>query len=160
MKHTVTAVTILGTLFTIAFLVVQGYRLERDVDSWIDRAQVGADREDIIEYVRELQKNMERYGMTRGHTALIFKKPINDMALHYRAVQRIIERLESIKGISKNETAYQVALDDIRGVIRELPNPAHGWLWVKYGWWLILVCIVLWVITVMSWHFSESHRDW
>ncbi|GAJ02101.1 unnamed protein product, partial [marine sediment metagenome] len=39
---------------------------------------------------------------------------------------------------------YGVALDDLRGIIRELPNPAVGWLWVKFGWWILVINCILW----------------
>ena len=137
--------TILAVYMVIGgmFLVIKGYQLNRDTDSWIDRSQVAADREDMIEYLGHLKMNMEGLGMTHGHTALLFKTPINDMALHYKAVNRLLERLEQIKDIPKSDTAYQVALDDIRGTIRELPNPARGWLWVKYTWWMTLIGVML-----------------
>ena len=83
-------------LIIIVFLVIQGYQLKRDVDAVINRAQVAADAEDMIEYVNKLRENMENHRMTQGHTKVIFKMPDNDMALHYRAVVRIKERLEQI----------------------------------------------------------------
>lgn len=127
------------------FLVITGYTLVSDVDAYIDRAQVAADREDMIEYVTILKTNMEKHGMTRGHTALVFRTAANDMSLHYKTVTRILERLENIKTIPKSDTAYQVALDDIRGTLRELPNPAQGWLWAHYWFlyfWIGLCAIV------------------
>lgn len=132
------------TLSVTAFLVGTGYGLVRDIDALVDRAQVAADREDMTEYLTTLKANMEQRGMTHGHFVLIFKTPANDMSLHYRTIKRILERLESIKDISKSDTAYQVALDDIRGTIRELPNPARGWLWAQY-WFLYVLGIGIWV---------------
>lgn len=138
---------LLGTIITVIssiVCVIIWYPLMRDTDAVIDRAQVAASRQDMAEYMEQLKENMERYGMTEGHIVLVFKTPITDMKLHYRAVNRIIDRLESIKGIGEDQTAYQVALDDLRGVIRELPNPANGWLWVKYGWWILLINLIPW----------------
>jgi len=117
------------------FLSVTGFTYVRDVDALLDRAQVAADREDMLEYLTKLRNNMQHHGMTMGHTAVIFRTPANDMALHYKTVGRIIERLEGIKRLPKYDTAYQVALDDIRGTIRELPNPAGGWTWAR--WWIL-----------------------
>lgn len=132
------------TVLALAFLIPTGYGLVRDIDAWVDRAQVAADREDMIEYVNTLKKNLEARGMTYGHFALIFKTPANDLSLHYKAINRILERLESIKDIPKNETAYQVALDDIRDTIRELPNPALKYLWVQY-WPLYIIGVFIWI---------------
>lgn len=129
--------SLIYTVLVGLFLIIQGYGLVRDIDALVDRAQVAADREDMVEYVTQLKDNLESRGMDRGHFALIFTTPANDLALHFRTVNRVLERLESISDIPKNETAYQVALDDIRGTIRELPNPAMGYLWVQY-WFLFL----------------------
>jgi hypothetical protein len=135
---------ILWVIFVIGagiFLIIENYHLDRDIDSLIDRAQVSADRDDMLDYIKQLKVNMEKYGMTSGYNAVIFKKPINDLAQHYKTVGRYIERLESLKDLPKNETTYQVALEDLRGAIRELPNPASGFLWVKYGCLLFWICM-------------------
>jgi hypothetical protein len=99
---------------------------------------VAADREDMQAYLLALQHNREACGLTTGHFALLFTTPANDFGLHYRTLMRIIERLDGIRELPKSETAYQVALDDIRGTIRELPNPALGYLWTQY-WYLYLM---------------------
>jgi hypothetical protein len=137
----------LTTVLLILLYVIICYRLVYDLDAKINRAQVAADREDMIGYLTELKNNMERRGMTSGHFALIFRTDTNDLALHYRTVNRLLERLRSIEDIPKSETAYQVALDDIRGTIRELRNPAFGYAWTHYWFlWLVALGILLWPI--------------
>ena len=141
-------VSLVVSVLATAILIPTGYGLVREVDALVDRAQVAADREDMTEYLTELKQNLERRGMTRGHFVLIFKTPANDLALHFKTVNRVLERLHSIKDIPKNETAYQVALDDIRGTIRELPNPAMGYLWTEY-WFLYVLGIGIWLWPVI-----------
>jgi hypothetical protein len=132
------------------FLFLRGYYYTRDLDSWIDRAQVAADREDMLEYLLTVKNNMGEYGITEGHLALVLKTPMNNMALHYQSINRSIERLEASKNMQKNETAYQVLLNDVRGCIRELPNPAMGLLWVRLGWWMLAIGIVWLIIGVIA----------
>ena len=98
----------------------------------------------MTEYLTQLKQNLENREMTHGHFALVFTTPANDLALHFRTVNRVLERLDSIKDIPKNETAYQVALNDVRGTIRELRNPAMGYLWTKY-WFLFVLGIGIWL---------------
>lgn len=131
-------------LLTGSILTIKGYVLVRDVDALVDRAQVAANSDDMTEYMTELKKNLERHNMTHGHFALIFETPANDLALNFKAINRILARLQSIKDLPKNGTAYQVALDDIRGTIRELPNPAMGYLFAKY-WFLFLLIPGIWL---------------
>ena len=130
------------------FLIGQAYQLNRDVESVAHRAQVSADVPDMLGYMKELKAGMERHGMTRGHTALIFRTPANDLAKLNDSITRIIMRLEAVKDMPRSETTYQVALDDIRGTIRELESPSMGYLWVQY-WFLILVGVGIWLWPVV-----------
>lgn len=133
---------VIYVIVAVIFGVVGMYHYHRDLDAVIDRAQVAANAEKMLEYMQKLKGNMENLDAISGHTALVFKTDINDLAQHYEAVENIIERLEGVKGLPRSETAYQVALDDLRGTIRELPNPAQGLFWVRYLWWMILILVV------------------
>ncbi|MBI3983753.1 hypothetical protein HY346_00450 [Candidatus Microgenomates bacterium] len=150
MHKVLTAIAAAVTVLFIGILAPFWYGVWKDTDSLIDRAQVAAEAEDMLGYLRELKGNLEEHDMTEGYTAVIFKGPSKDLALNYLAVVRLIERLEGIVPLDKADTAYQVALDDIRGTLRELPNPASGYVWVRSFWWMWGL-IALWVITVISW---------
>ena len=139
-------------------LTILGYTLVRDVDALLNRAEVAADCEDMIQYLTQLKENMKRHGMTSGHFALIFKTPTNNLALHFKTINRVLERLNSIKNIPKNEVAYQVALEDIRETLRELPNPALKFLWVKY-WFLFVLGGGIWLWPV-SIHLLGDWKHW
>jgi hypothetical protein len=156
--HVMFGVGIVFTILMAGVLITYGYWYDRDLDSVIDRAQVAADREDMIEYLTKLKVNMEHHGLTHGHTALLFTNDRNDMALHFKTVNRVIERLEASKELKKTDTAYQVLLDDVRGIIRELPNPAMGWLWVTWGWWLGLCLVVIWGAVFVLSCYSDRRR--
>lgn len=156
MFKTMLTITLLCIVAVAVFWIVAAYQLDRDIDSLIDRAQVGANAEDMLEYLKQLKENMEAVGMTKGHTALIFKNPRNDVGLNYKAVKRMIERLEGVKDLPRDGTAYQTAMDDIRGTIRELPNPAQGWLWVRYLWWMMLTIVALIILTIVAWGNEEA----
>ena len=133
----------LYTAVVTIFLVSQGYQLNRDIEAVTHRAQVAANAEDMLFYMETFKGNMEKHGMTEGHTALIFKTPFNDLSLLYASVNNIIERLEQVQELSKSDTAYQVALDDLRGTIRELEYPSLGFLWVHN--WALFVLYALWL---------------
>ena len=124
------------------------YQVSRDLNAVHDRAQVAANAEDMLEYLKELRGNMEARGYTTGYWALIFKRPDRSFELHFKAVNRLIERLEQVKDLPQTETTYQVALDDIRGTVRELPYP--NWLWVSFHIWMLWVSVILLVLAVSS----------
>jgi hypothetical protein len=126
-----------------------------DVDAYINRAQVAANRDDMSEYLTQAKTNMETIGMTSGHTAVFLTRADNDLALTYLTITRVIERLDSIKNEPENSTTYQVALDDMRGTVRELANPAAGWGWVHAFWWYAAAA-VMWIICGLVAYFGGS----
>ena len=146
MKYVFLTLAILFSIIGVATAIVVVYHNDRDLDSVMNRAQVAAEAVDMVEYMTTYKTNLERMNRTSGHTALVFKTPGNDLALHYRAVTRIIARLESIKDLPKTETTYQVALDDIRGTIRELEFVGGGITWITLHW-MLWVALGLWLIT-------------
>lgn len=131
-------VLLIFTILSPAFLIHRSYVYDNKVDAVIDRAQVSADREDMQEQLVALRDNLTELGWTSGHFALVWKTPRNDLQLNFKAVERLIERLSEIQHLPKSDVAYQTALDDIRGTIRELPNPGGAMLWVNF-WWLFLL---------------------
>lgn len=143
-------VSLVVSVLVGVFLISRGYQMNRDVESVAHRAQVAADVPDMLEYMKEMGAGMELHGMTRGHSALIFKNPANDLAKLNSSISQIITRLEAVKDIPRTETTYQVALDDIRGTIRELEGPSLGYLWVQY-WPLYIagICIWIWPVVVL-----------
>ena len=144
-----TALLVIFGLAFGAFRIYAGYQVDRDIDALIDRAQVSADSEDMLVHLKQLRTNMLAYGLDEGHSALIFKTPVTDFSLTFKAVNDLNNRLEQINLLPKNETAYQVALDDLRGTIRELPNPGDGYLWITYDVWYVPAGCVIGVIFVV-----------
>lgn len=145
-------ICLIFTFFATYSLVSQYYLLNRDIEAVAHRAQVSADAEDMLNYMQTLKANMEEHGITEGHTALIFKKPSNDLSLLYASVSRIVERLKQIQNMSKSETSYQVALDDLRGTIRELEEPTLGFIWVNN--WILFLFYAIWI-----WPIVHLFRD-
>lgn len=141
-------IVILGlSIYGTTFLVIQNYKLEKSLDANINRAQWAGNAKDMKDYIEKVKLIMEEKGLTTGYFALVFKKPDNDWSLHYRTINRIIERLDAISSEPESSTTYQVALDDIRGVIRELPNPSSAQIWCWY-WYDYLLVIIGWLLVV------------
>lgn len=154
------ALLVIAILFTVVAVIWAGigtWMISRDVDRVLDRAQVAADAKDMLADMQKVEANMADLGMTHGHTALVFKTDLNDVGKQYAGVKAVIARLEKIENLDTASTTYQVALDDIRGIIREIPRMAGGWFYVTVGWILLLVGIILWVITGVSWLLAESY---
>jgi hypothetical protein len=137
--------TALSALIAIVLLMggcsYQWYEYRNDLGAVQTRAQVAANREDVLRYVRELRAGYERHDATSGHAALIFKYPSNDLALQYHNLKRIEERLDALSAEPVTSTTYQVALDDIRGTLREFPDITNGLIWARRAWWTMLAVI-------------------
>lgn len=132
------------TIVAAVCLTYNWFVLYRDIDSYLDRAQVAADPGDVLDYLGKVKEGMKKHDATTGHFILIFHTPANDLSLHYKAINKIIQQTEGIKKIPRSKTAYQVGMDNIRGEIRELPNPALG-LWFARNWRLFAILAVLWI---------------
>jgi len=138
----------------IALLLFVYYPMDRDLDSAIIRAQAAGGRDDMLEDMQTLKKNMKDYEATSGHTALYFTNPVNNVGRTYQAIERHVQRLEGIKswndisslpeGRQKTQEiiAYSDAMGEIRGAIQALPHPANGLFWKQYVWWMILLGII------------------
>lgn len=133
--------------------IVMGYQADRDIGSWMDRAQVAADASDISIYVKTAMRGLENYSLTDGYCAIIFKKPDNDLGLNYLAYERIAKRADNLHLLDHSSDAYQSGVDDLRGTTREIAQPGFGcmmaqeWIWVTILWWIdiglwIALCIV------------------
>ncbi len=96
----------------------------------------------MLTYLRAIDANLVTHGATTGHTALLLKTPANDLSVHARAIVSLIVRLEQVQGLPPDSAAYHAALDDVRGVLREMPAIAGGVFWVQWGWWMSLVAFV------------------
>jgi hypothetical protein len=124
-----TAWTLIGFAVAVGVIVLGGktlYELDRDLDSLAERAAVAGDAGDMRSYLEQLAANMRKYDAASGHAAYIFKNPRNDLGAQYRCVQRVIERLQALERLRRDDPGCQQGLDDLRGVVRDLPRISFG----------------------------------
>jgi len=143
-------ISITVTILSMAYCITVGYRIDRDIDSVISRATIAASQKDMTEHVETLKENMEQHEMTTGHIALVFKTSLTDLSLHYQTIERILDRLESMKEMGEERVAHQLALEDLRQVLRELPRFEIRWVWTHCAWWMLIINLILWIITFIS----------
>jgi hypothetical protein len=129
-----TAGPLAGVALVVVVVVLGGktlYELDRDLDSLKDRAQIAANASDMRAYMEQLEANMRRHRAISGHTAFLFRNARTDLALQHQGVNRVIERLREIEQLPPATQA--AGLDDIRGVLREMPSLAFGVAWTTLG---------------------------
>lgn len=144
-------------IITLGVVINTNWELDRDINGWLDRAQVANNPEDMQDYLIKCRDGMITYGLTTGYGTVIFPTPEEYMPDVMLVLDSSITRLDAIKDLPKNSTTYQVALDDLRGNIRELDLHADGkyWadhflisLWCAIGW---LVCVGMFFLMLEVW---------
>jgi hypothetical protein len=130
-------------IVSIPIALDMNWKVEQDTTAWLDRAQVASNPTDMQTYLLKVKDGMEKHGLTEGNAAIIYPTAETDMPLIMEALQQSIDRTEYMKGFNVTSVQYQVALDDVRGQIRELYLHAEErfWkenlafmLWVYLGW--------------------------
>lgn len=142
-------------IFAIVTVVFGYFHIQNEVTGWLNRAQVAADAEQIHTDLVKVKEAMERRNMTKGYAAWLWKTPDNNMEEIYKAVSSLVDRTEGIIGMDKTTTTYQVALDDIRGTVRELELHAWGYAWRHGGYSVLVVWLSIgWVALIITGFFA------
>ena len=124
----VTVLFVLGWVASGALAVYLQWQVDQDTTANLDRAVQSSNATDMKHYIQDAQAGMDKWGYDEGHYALIFKTPQNNATLDYQASERMVDRLDRIEHKSSDSTEYQVAIDDIRGTIRDSEwQPYTNW---------------------------------
>ncbi|MBI2046810.1 hypothetical protein HYT26_01445 [Candidatus Pacearchaeota archaeon] len=136
--------------------VMMGYTINRDTTSWLIRAQVASNPTDMLEYLKNCENGMKNLNLTEGYASLIFKKPETDMRLIMKSLSSSIERAKNVQKMKPSSTEYQVALDDLRGTLRELDlySPQR---WNTKVWFLNILIPVFWILTFILGFYAETY---
>jgi len=161
-KNTTLVVAILITILWIGAVggaIFVHWNVTKDTIAWLDRAQVASNPEDMQDYLIKSKNGMDKWDLTDGYAAIIWRTPQNYMPLVVEALDRSIERCEYMKEFTRTSIEYQVALDDVRGQLRELD------LHTPYSWWVNHLVFLFWIWfgwlpTAISWCCVAADRDW
>lgn len=159
--------TVLGVLaFIVAVImsiscVANGLELGADIGAPLNRAQVAAQADDMDKYIAQVQTGMEKHGLTEGHWGFdallgIQRNVDNDFGVAYEAVKNIRTRLGVTKSFERNSTQYQVAMDDLRGIIRELNIGQQVWNVWNNHWWILLIYVGAVVLLIVGFATATS----
>lgn len=120
-----------------------GYKLDRDLDSVLDRVKVSTTAESMLKYMRMYKSNLELYEATSGHTAIVFKTLENDLGVHYESVCNVVSRLEEVMTMGHRTVEYQLAIDGLRDTTRERDSVMLDLLWIRYRCWVAPTFVLL-----------------
>jgi len=102
----------------------------------------------MLAWMTNVKEGMERWGMTSGYAALIFRTPKNDMSLIYKTLINHVEQAQRLTTMDRLSPEYQTGLDNLRGSIRELDLQANYFWLIHDGLLLFAVTVVLWILVV------------
>lgn len=147
-KSFIIAITV--SVLSGVILLVGEFFIKKEITGWFNRAQVAADAKQLHKNMVKVKNGMERHGMINGYAAYIFwRTPDYNMAEIFKAVNAIVSRAEKIAAMDQTSTTYQVALDDLRGTIRELDLHAWEYKWRHSGYLLFMVLCIIGVISAV-----------
>ena len=140
-------VLLLAIIGSVFIGLMNHYFISREIGDWQYRAQISSNVVDMKSDMEKVKAGLEKWQMTEGNAYLIFKRPETDMGLVMQAVNSILFRAGQLESLNITSTEYQVGMDDLRGVIRELWIPA-GLYWTRHhGLVWFIVVIVLYVLS-------------
>ena len=129
-----------------------GWGIENDVNAPLNRAQVAAEAEDMLKWMMQVEKGMQKRGMTEGYATILKHTPDYDYAAIYKSVQNIITRLGRTVEMDKSSVEYQTAVDDIRGACRELDLHVYSYR-LKHYWGSVFIgaplLVILWIVALV-----------
>lgn len=135
----------------------------REFDQYVQRAQVAATPKHMEYFLTVANEHMEAAGMTHGYTSLLVKSANTDMQIIRQNLQRIIARTRVIQGLEPNSVAYNTAMADLRGTVREFDPKAWGWWLFSAGgsfWlWFLIGSIAGIVVVPAIWHLITDWLD-
>ena len=152
MKGIITLVLFILWLISATFVLPMRFAIDRDINGWLDMAQVASDPVTMGEDLQRAHDGMVRYGLTEGNAALVWRTPETEMPLIMKALDASIQRTKYMANFTTDSIQYQVSLDDLRGQIRELnlhatdryfvdtPHRLLAAYWILLGW-LILIAV-------------------
>lgn len=98
-----------------------------------NRAQVAGNAHSMKAHLEDLRDNMEERGYNQdAYYAIVFKNPETSTLQDWITVNNLIQRLDDIEEEPPGSVAYQTAVDDVRGTIRELDLHAFDWWWYRH----------------------------
>lgn len=141
----------------LTFIVYKGFQLNNNINR-VKKSAIAAPNPDVMQRLcQKLKKNLEKHGMTDGHAALFHKSTTNDVGLYYRSIRSLIKRLNAVKKYHAGSTRYNTALLDIRLSLRKMPSITGSWIWSRWAWWILLICLATWVGFVITYFKYEAH---
>lgn len=145
------AVTTVIFLCFLTYGLYMNWVIDKDTTAWLYRAQVASNPIDMQSDLNNVMAGMEELDITSGHAALIFKTPENDMSLIVKSLKSCIDRCDYVRQFDKSSVQYQVALDDLRGVIRELDIQSFWAWWWMHGLAMLILIIASCLAMIGAW---------
>ncbi len=139
------------------FYMYVTWQMDKKIYSYYELAYASGDAEQMEEFFSQLRKNMKEEGMTKGHYALIFKTPRNNIGIDYEIFTRLEDRSRHLyENYDKGSFDYAETMDDIKMQMGKTGfNPSY---WYVYN--RLLVLYVLHIINLFLIFISAAYNSY
>lgn len=150
--------TYLFALLALVGLVVisiNDRHFQKDIYAWRDLAIIASNPTDMHRYLSKVEEGMQKYQMTSGYSAVIFKTESDNMAEIYKAVSGYAQQAEVLVSLDNDSPEYQVGLINLRDNIQTINLKIDEYWYANHLWFTIgMVISVLGLIATGSWLFA------
>jgi len=125
-------------------------QIKEDILGWREMTYAAADAKQMEMYLDNLLKGMDKWNMHKGHYAVFFKAPDNDVAVDYEVFSALKNRAKEIQKFDKGSMDYAESLEDIRRQAQQTSfNPTTWYIISKCGRLATLYIYFGWIVGVV-----------
>jgi len=163
MKVAVTIAVLFGILAVVLSVIVgvTDYFISRDTGAWLQRAQVAAQADDMLYYLKQADAGLSKWHYENGYAAIIFKTPWNNADMDRETISQAINRTETINLMDRSGVAYQAGMDDVRGIIREIEIAPVYFYFIHPMFVLVFISMIIsWIVTIGTVGYILVSESW
>jgi hypothetical protein len=143
-------VALIATVLCFGTCVVQCTKYDSNIGTYVTLAKNAKSIDGMVDNLTILQKNLVRLNANTGYSS-VFSRESTDLSFYYDKISRLIADLEiqmQKAGVEQLTADPYISLKDYRA-LQALDNPSWDIVWVRWGWWLMLILLIPWVLFIV-----------
>lgn len=143
-------------VFFVGWMIKVDIEVQGNISAWYDRACTAPTAERMAYFLDELTLSMERYGMTSGYAALIYKNPKSDMAVIHPLLLELRDRALEVEKYPQGSMDYAESMEDIIRRMHDFEFSPFWWYRVNHtpkavlAWWMFAYLILLGPLLILA----------
>lgn len=133
------AVSVVTSLFMLHY---EGAQVDADTDSNLARIASCPKSSDMIPFLEEYLRGMDKHGLTEGTTDPSFPSKANSYREHRKTITQTIARCREIGEMDPTSSEYQLAERNLKASVNAIPRLHGAVSWKKWGWSVLMAMTV------------------